>query len=598
MDVECKQRWEELKQYPRMFDWVDRYTKEKPDTIALIEYNTSAEVSWKSFSDASKAFAAKLISMGVKKGDVVATTLPLLKEHVYLMYACFRVGAIIAPLDLRLKTREVDHCFRKMQPKVYFTLGKTEVADFRPILEAMIKNHSVKNGGCCEHFVQFQKEDDLVVDGAIGLSAFVKGIKWNYILNGILLGKVKKAEKKVTKRDPVLLIFTTGSTGSPKAALLCSENILLQNIGLVTAFEMKPTEKICVNLPLSHVGCTTEQLASIIYGGGTAVLLHIFDAEKTLDAIQKYNVNLLGQIPALFNMEWRLPNYDSYDLSSLRFAIYGGQAVSRKFLEKMATMAKYAGTGLGLTETAGFCSYTPIKGTIDEILASVGYEAVMCPISIRKPMKDDGTAGEEVPKGEVGEICFSGPQIFLGYMNDLEETKKTLSSEGILYTGDLGSYDENGLHFAGRKKFIIKPKGYNVFPTEIEDFLESSFKEQVERVAIVGAPHEIFSEGIIAFVELKEGASLKQEKIYLKLKELAAYKRPNHIEFVKSGDIPLNRVNKTDYMVLRERSLELIAELRKQKKWDMEEIPHVSESDFNDFDSEHPVGKVPKKYDL
>ena len=119
----CLKKAEELKQYPRLFDWVDKYAAEKPTTVALVEYNTGEEVTWKDFATKSKAFAAKLLALGIKKGDVVATTLPLLKEHVYLMYACFRIGAIIAPLDPRLKVSEVDYCFEKMKPVAYLCLG-------------------------------------------------------------------------------------------------------------------------------------------------------------------------------------------------------------------------------------------------------------------------------------------------------------------------------------------------------------------------------------------------------------------------------------------------------------------------------------------
>ena len=119
---------------------------------------------------------------------------------------------------------------------------------------------------------------------------------------------MKKAQKQVAKRDPILIIFTTGSTGYPKPALLCSENILVQNIGLSVALDMESNDSMLVNLPPSHVGCTTEQLATPIYRGETSVLLHIFKPDESLDAIQKYKVTLFGQIPALFAMEWRLPN--------------------------------------------------------------------------------------------------------------------------------------------------------------------------------------------------------------------------------------------------------------------------------------------------
>lgn len=420
----CLRGYETLK--PRLFDYVDHWARVKPDGIALIEYNTGEKVTWKDFATKSKAFAAKLHSMGLKKGDVVATTLPLLKEHVYLMYGCFRAGVIVAPLDLRLKVDEVDRYFAKMKPKAYFFLGHTPIVDFRPMVRELMEKHS----GTCKHWIQFQKEADLIIPGATGITEFASNIKSTYI-KSLFTGSVRRGQKAVGKRDACLIIFTTGSTGEPKPALLCHENILVQNLCLAVAFDSRPDEVMLVNLPPSHVGCTTEQLATTIFIGGTCVILHIFKPDESLDAIQKYKVTALGQIPALFNMQWKLPNFQSYDLSSLRFALYAGQAVSRPFLEKLSEMSSASGTGLGLTEVGGFCTYTPLGGSVDEILASVGFDAPLCPISIRHPMKADGTAGDLKPKGEIGEICFEGPQIFLGYLNDEASTRKTVSKEGI-----------------------------------------------------------------------------------------------------------------------------------------------------------------------
>jgi fatty-acyl-CoA synthase len=553
--------------YSRMFDWVDRWAKEKPNDLALIEYNTGEQITWKDFATKSKAFAAKLLAMGIKKGDVVATMLVLLKEHVYLMYACYRIGAIIAPLDPRLKAHEVDRCFQQMKPKAFFCLGNTPVSDFRPIISEMIKKHGMANGGSCEYFVQFQKETDQIVEGAVGIVDFAKDIKKIFI-KALITGKVKKAQKQVTKRDPILIIFTTGSTGYPKPALLCSENILTQNIGLYVAFDMEPTDSMLVNLPPSHVGCTTEQFATTVFGGGTSVLLHVFKPDESLDAIQKYKITNFGQIPALFAMQWRLPNYKEYNLSSLKFALYGGQSVTRQFLEQLATMAPKFGTGLGLTEIGGFCTYSPLDGTVDDILASIGFDMPLCPISIREPMQEDGTAGKEKAKGEIGEVCFSGPQVFLGYLNDEENTRKTVSKDGILYTGDLGSYDEKGLHFAGRSKLLIKPKGNNVFPTEVEEFISSRLKPKVASVAIVGAEHEIFTEGIMAFVEKKSDVALTPEEVHEVCKDMASFKRPSHVEILEPEQMPLNRVAKTDYVELKSRANSIIADLRQKGGWD------------------------------
>ncbi|HPB83133.1 MAG TPA: class I adenylate-forming enzyme family protein [Spirochaetota bacterium] len=545
-----------------MSDYVYQYSKAIPKSLAIIEHNTGEKVTWKKFNTSVSAFAAKLLSLGLKKGDIVATSLPLLKEHVYLMYACYRIGVIIAPLDLRLKAGEIQYCMDKMKPKVYFFLGNTPVADFRPMIkEVMAGSPYIK------HWVQFQKEEDQILEGAVGITRFAKDIKKLY-LKSVFSGAVKKARKLVTKRDACLIIFTTGSTGSPKPALLCHENILIQNLGLAVGFELTREDLMLVNLPPSHVGCTTEQLATTIYGGGTSVILHIFDPKLSLEAIQKHKITVVGQIPALFNMEWRLPEFNDYDLSTLRFLLYGGQAVSVEFLKKMKAMAPKIGTGLGLTETAGFCTYTDVDDTVEDIAAGIGFDSPLCPISIREPMKPDRSAGKELPKGEVGHICFSGKQIFLGYLDDEENTTKTISTDGICYTGDVGYYDDKGLHFSGRAKLIIKPKGYQVFPEDVESHIHTKLKGKLSMVACIGVDHEVFSEAIMVFIEPLEGQVVTVEEVMASCEDISSYSRPSHVEILKAGELPLNRVAKTDYMLLKDRGKEIIDKLRSEGKWD------------------------------
>ncbi len=557
---QCRRMYEAL--LPNIADYISLYARQRPRETAIIEHNTGDAVTWKQLDTSVSAFAAKLLSMGLSKGDIVATSLPLLKEHVYLIYACYRIGLIVAPLDLRLKAKEVITCMEKMKPKAYFFLGKTPVADFRPLIrEVMAACPSIR------HWVQFQKEPDLIMEGAVGVTDFVKDIKKIYVLN-LLTRRVKKANRLVGKRDACLIVFTTGSTGSPKPALLCHENILMQNIALCAAFELKTSDRMLINLPPSHVGCTTEQLGTVLFGGGIAVILHIFDAKLSLEAIERHRVTVIGQIPALFNMEWRLPEYGNYDLSSLRFAIYGGQAVSREFLVKMKTMAPRIGTGLGLTETAGFCTYTHVDADVDELARGIGYDSPLCPISIRNFMQTDGTAGAEKRPGEVGEICFSGPQIFLGYLGDPGNTAKTISREGFCYTGDIGFYDQQGLHFSGRAKLVIKPKGYQVFPEDVENHIHSKLRDRAGMVAIVGVEHEVFGEGIVAFVECREGKTITPDEVLAACSDISAYSRPSHVVILEAGEIPLNRVAKTDYLNLRERAKDIVRQLRAEGHWD------------------------------
>jgi len=551
---------------PRLFDYVDRYAAQKPKAPAIIanaggKDGESTVISWKEFRTKSRAFSAKLLAMGLRRGDVLATTLSAIPEHLYLMYGAFRLGVIVAPLDLRLKADEVCRNFRKIKPKAYFFLGETPAMDFRPMVRQVMAQPST-----CLHWIQFQKSEEGILDGAVSAAAFARDIPRQF-LTRLVTGQLRRAEAKVQKRDPAVIIFTTGSTGEPKPAMLAHENILLQNAAVCVAFGAKSCDRMLVNLPMSHVGCLTEQLATIVYAGGVAVLIPVFKPDESLRAIERHRVTLLGQIPAVFNLEWQRPEYENYDLSSLRFAIYGGQGVSREFLEKLSTMASQFGSGLGLTETAGFCTYTPPDIDVERLSKTLGHASPLCPMTLRHPMNADGTAGPEVATGEIGEVCFSGPQIFLGYLDAPEATAKTISRDGWLYTGDLGKMTEDGLALSGRRKFVIKPKGYQVFPGDVENGIASRLEGRAGAVAVVGVEHRTFSEAIVAFVE-KSSPDLTVEEVERAAKCLAAYARPSHVELLPPNSMPLNRVAKTDYTELQVRAKAVVADLRGNGRWD------------------------------
>jgi len=450
---------------------VAKWAKETPQATAIINADTKEEVTWERLHRTATALAMELMRMGFGKGDFLATSLPLLTEHVFLEYACFQIGVIFVPLDLRLKGPEVIRSLGLVKPRGFAFLGKTPLADFRDLGRAV-------QAACpyVRHLIQFSPPEECI-EGAVSAMVVAQRAAAGAAealrdpANAPILREHREAVAAVREGDGALVIFTTGSTGYPKPALLSHRNITVQNLCLGRGFDMgdNGASRMLVNLPPSHVGCQTEQLMTTFFLGGTAVILHIFDAEKSLKAIQDYKVNAFGQIPALFALQWRLPNYGQFDLSTLRFALYGGQQVSRQFLERLAGMAPGFGTGLGLTETAGFCTYSPLDGTVDDILAGIGFAMPAYPISIRQGMKPDGSAGDEAAAGQVGNICFRGPQTFLGYVGDEAATRATISTDGWLYTGDLGTYDERGLHMAGRAKLVIKPKGYQVFPAQVEE---------------------------------------------------------------------------------------------------------------------------------
>ena len=569
---------EEFNKMPHFIcEYIAKYAKERPEDIAIIDADDGKWVTWEIFNQTIDMYALELLEMGYQKGDIIITQMPLILEHTYLMHACYKLGIIICPLDVRLREREVVRCTQLLKEKarMFVAPDDTDSEDklgrkkFYPF-----KQHARALREQCpfiKDYIQLSPIED-ADKGTIGVLNWLKAIreKWLHFskksdLHKKALFKLNEAYSKVKEDDPILIIYTTGSTGFPKPSLLTNVGIVAQNYCMAKGFKITIKDRMLVNLPPSHVGCVTEQLATTIFAGAISVIIHGFKADKSLKAIQDYKVTIFGQIPSLFELEWRLKDYNSYDLSSLRFAIYGGQAVSRKFLEQLSTMAPQIGSGLGLTEMSGFCSYTLPDAKVEDILDNLGHDYPLSPLSIRKPMNPDGTAGEELPPNEVGEICYTGPQVFAGYFGNEKATRETISEEGVLYTGDMGFKDEKrNLHMAGRRKFIIKPKGFQVYPPEIEAFIEHL--PEVALAGVIGAKHEVFSEGIVAFIELKHGKKLTVEKLRKHCEELAMYKRPSLYIFL--DEIPLNRVDKTDYQYLYKIVDKYINQQREKGGWD------------------------------
>ena len=526
---------------------LDRHAALRPDEPAVRNATRGTQLTWRELSAGSRALAAELVRMGLRKGDFLAASLPLLNEHILLEYACFRIGVIHAPLDLRLSPAEVLRCLGLIQPKAFAFLGKTPMADFSGLGEAVRKNCP-----SVERLIQFSAPQDCIS----GAESFA----------GVMARATGDIQGQVTEHDGAQVIFTTGSTGSPKPALLSHRGITCQNLCLGTAFDFGPGQRVLCNLPASHVGGQAELLLTSLYMGGTAVTLEIFDAVKSLDAIEREGVTLVGQIPAMFQMEWRTERYSERNLKSIRGAVYGGQAAPLSFLKTMLQMAPNIGTGLGLTEASGFCTYTELTPDAGKIAEGIGFAMPVYPMSIRREMCGKGMAGEELPAGEIGHVCFRGPQNFLGYVNDPEATARTLSGDGWLYTGDMGVVDEHGLHFAGRAKWVLKPAGYQVFPGDIENHL--SQLPQVANAGVVGHEHRIWSEGVIAFVEKRAGSEITDADLKKHSRSLTSYMRPLHYVILDPGGMPLNRTAKVDIVRLQEMAKDEVARLRERGRWD------------------------------
>jgi acyl-CoA synthetase (AMP-forming)/AMP-acid ligase II len=552
-----------LDDYERVFadrhllhEVVAKWAKARPEALALLSAEGGRTVTWREFDRITTALARELSRLGFVKGDFLVTLLPLTVDHVLLEYSCFKIGVIAAPLDLRLSSAEMMRALEILRPRGFVSLGVKAPFDLRPLWSAV-------QAQCAwiQHCIVMDSEEAIA-----GTRSYAS------IADSALCAATDgdlTALPAISEDDGALVIFTTGSTGSPKPALLSHRNITVQNMCISGAFFGGDSgARSLINLPPSHVGCQTELLMSTLFGGGTAVLLELFDAGRSLRAIAQHRVEILGQIPAMFNLEWMQKDYDRHDLSSLKFAAYGGNTVSRPFVERLAAMAPVIGSGLGLTEAAGFCTY--VQASADDqqtILAGLGEDMPIYPCTIRQPMRADGSAGDELTPGEIGHLCFRGPQTFLGYVNDPEATAKAISRDGFLYTGDLGYKDAVGLHLTGREKWVIKSMGYQIFPGDVEQHI-CALAEKVANCVVVGVAHEVVSEAVVAVVEKRPEVEVSRQELDRHARSLPSYMRPRHWIILEAGQMPLNRVVKPDYVRAQQMARQEIAALRERGEWD------------------------------
>jgi len=539
---------------------VAKWAKARPHVPAILSAESDRAVTWSEFDRITTALASELLRLGFAKGDFLVTLLPMSVDHVLLEYGCFKIGVIVAPLDLRLSASEVVRSLEILHPRGFVGLGVKAPFDLREVWRAVQKQ-------CPWLQHSFAMDSEEAIPGTQSYASIAEAASRAVTDAGSTSLPMTACD--VTEDDGALIIFTTGSTGSPKPALLSHRNITVQNMCMCGAFFGGDSgTRTLVNLPASHVGGQTETLMCTLFGGGTAVLLDIFDAGRSLRAVAQHRVELLGQIPAMFNLEWMLKDYERHDLSSLRFAAYGGHSVSRPFVDRLATMAPVIGTGLGLTEAAGFCTYVQTDAAGREaILTGLGQDMPIYPCTIRQPMRADGNAGQELPSGQIGALCFRGPQTFLGYVNHPAATAQTISRDGYLYTGDLGYKDADGLHLTGREKWVIQSFGYQIFPGDVERHI-CSLAEKVANCVVVGVAHAVASEAVVAVVEKRPGVELDPQELNRHARSLPSYMRPRHWIVLEAGQMPLNRVAKPDYARAQQMARNEIAELKERGEWD------------------------------
>lgn len=495
-------------------EYLERAASESGRKTALVFEET--RLSYTDLLNRAGALGAFLAERGVTKGTRVVAYLPNIPEFVDVYLAVLSIGAVLAPLDFRLKPEEVTEIVKDCRPSY------------------IISTTAMGGGLAKDDFVK----DILFIDGP----SLVEGADYRKIISEA--GK-KFPPVTIDEEDEVLFLYTSGSTGKPKGVVLVARQLDLFPTQMRDTFPeiLGPDLPLGVILPMSHIsGPILVNL--LLWERSTLVIFPGWRPDVVWKTVEKERVVFFHGVPPIFQMLLADPNLGTYDLKSLKLMAMMGMSVPKTLLETYQEKFPHAAItqGFGLTETSPILTFLPARDTKRK-LGSVGLPVRDAEIKI----VDEN--GKELPPDTAGDIIARGPMIMKGYYNQPEETARVIR-DGWFWTGDLGLFDKEGyLYHMGRSKDIVITGGLNVYPAEIENVLLRH--PDVLEAAVVGAPDKKRGEVLVAFVVQRSGVSLEEKELLKHCREhLADFKVPKQIASIDK--IPLLGTGKVDKVKLRE----------------------------------------------
>lgn len=521
-----------------------------PDHPALIFMGR--KITYKELHTDSEKFGYILKKkFNLEKGDKIAIYLPNSPQFPIAYYGGIKIGGVITPLNPLYTAREVAYQLNDSGAKILIALDlfkdnvekALEEADVEAVIYTGIDDYMAFFKGWI--YRAFMKKVKVTTDD-----------KKRFSFKKLLKEAQHNAPREDVnpKEDIVALMYTGGTTGIPKGAMLTHYN-LVSNVYQIDSWLFrgrKRVDKYVGILPWYHIYGQTTVLHSAINSVATIVVLPRFDMKELLDSIQKYKLNVFHGVPTIYSMLVNYSELSRYNLSSIEACVSGAGplpvAVAKKFEEITRGRIR---EGYGLTETSPVTHVNPIYGKYK--FGSIG---IPIPNTLAAIVDPDNPIF--LPPKEVGELVVSGPQVMKGYYNMQEENKMVFFEKygcKWLRTGDVAYMDKEGyFYIVERKKDMIKYKGYSVYPREIEEVLYSH--EAVAEAAVIGVPEEKVGEKIKAFIVLKNEFKdkVREEDILKHLKEnLAPYKIPKEIEFRRS--LPKSTVGKILRRILKEEEI-------------------------------------------
>lgn len=473
-------------------DWLSRRARCTPERTALILEPGGERFTYAELDGRAQRAARVLGALGVGPGDRVSILAENGPAHLDLLFGCARLGAILVPLNWRLAAPELARLLDDAAPRVLvWGPGFAAVAD-----------GATAQGIAC-----------LPLEGAPG---------WEERLANA--PDLELPEAAAAGDDPWMILYTGGTTGQPKGALLTYASVAANALNTIAGWQLRPDDVVPIALPLFHTGGLHVFTTPLLALGGTIVLTRgRFDPGRMLDIIERHRATLVFLVPTMFQSVMADPRFAASDWSSVRFCISGGAPCPLPVYEAYWGKGLVFKQGYGLTE-AGPNNFAMPDHEVRRKVGSVGLPILGAAIRLV-----DG-AGRTVPAGAVGEVVIAGPHLCRGYWRNPGATAEAIRG-GWLHTGDLAYRDEEGYHYiVDRKKDMFISGGENVYPAEVEAALYTH--PAVAECAVIGVPDPKWGEAGRAFVVLRPGAAAAPEELRQHLRaRLAAYKVPKTVEF-------------------------------------------------------------------